>query len=205
MPPGDAAPGRKRPTGRRAGDSGTREAILDAALRLFADRGYDSASIRAIGAAAGVDPGLVRHYHRDKATLFATALAERTVIPERLAAALHGDPYSAGFRVTDTYLQLWEDPDTRPVLLALVRSATTSPQAAAMLRDALGARTRPTPESPGLDEDQAHRLALAGSHLLGVAFARHIIQLPPITALDHDNLVHLIAPTIQRYLTSNDK
>ena len=26
--------------------------------------------------AAGVDPGLVRHYHRDKATLFATTLAE---------------------------------------------------------------------------------------------------------------------------------
>ena len=204
MPPGDAPPAQSRPTGRRPGDSGTREAILDAALRLFAERGYDGASIRAIGASAGVDPGLVRHYHRDKATLFATTLAERTAIPERLAAALHGDPATVGVRVTDTYLQLWEDPDTRPVLLALVRSATTSPQAAAMLRDALGARTRPTPESPGLVEDQAHRLALAGSHLLGVAFARHIIQLPPITALDHDSLVHHIAPTIQRYLTGND-
>ena len=133
------SPLRVRPTGRRPGDSGTRDAILDAALALFAERGYDGASMRAIAAAAGVDPGLIRHFFGDKETLFATTVSDRTAIPERLAASLQGGPDDLGRRVTDAYLRLWDDPQIRPILLALVRSATTSPRAAEMLRDDLEA------------------------------------------------------------------
>ncbi|MCL2467507.1 MAG: TetR family transcriptional regulator [Micrococcales bacterium] len=190
---------RGRPTGRRTGDSGTRDAILDAALTLFAERGYDAASVRAIAESAGVDPALIRHFFGDKNTLFATVVADRTSIPARLGAALDGDPSTLGARVADAYLRLWEDPQTRPTLLALVRSATTSPHAADMLRDLLAGR------APALAPDKAQGTALAASHLFGIAFTRHIIKLPAITACDHDTLVAAVAPTIQHYLTADQQ
>ncbi|MCL2423496.1 MAG: TetR family transcriptional regulator [Micrococcales bacterium] len=183
---------RRRPTGRRAGDSGTRDNILDAASTLFAERGYDATSVRAVAESAGVDPGLIRHFFGDKSTLFATVVADRTSIPSRLASALDGDQNTLGARVADAYLRLWDDPQTRPTLLALVRSATTSPEAAAMLRDTLTSRA-PVPH---------HGIALAASHLFGIAFTRHIVALPAITALDHETLVAAVAPTIQHYLTT---
>ena len=55
-------------TGRRGGDSGTREAILDAARKQFAAHGYGGATIRRIAADAGVDPALVHHFLRYQGT-----------------------------------------------------------------------------------------------------------------------------------------
>src|SRR5438445_307497 len=49
---------RKR-LGRPAGSPPNREAILAAARHQFAERGYESATIRGIAAAADVDPALV--------------------------------------------------------------------------------------------------------------------------------------------------
>lgn len=195
------APARVRPTGRRVGDSGTRDAILDAALRLFAERGYEGASLRAIAAGAGVDPALIRHFFGDKETLFTTVVADRTSIPVRLAEAFAGDPATAGVRLTDAYLRLWEDEATQPLLLALVRSATTSQRAATMLQEMLGDRIGLTTSPGGPRDDGLSRAAIAGSHLLGVAFARHVVKLAPMVAFTHDELVAEIAPTIQRYLS----
>ncbi len=189
---------RQKPTGRRTGDSGTRDAILDAALALFAERGYDGASVRAIASQAGVDPALIRHFFGDKDTLFATAVADRTTIHQQLGDSFNGAADVMGRRVADTYLRLWEDPATGPMLQALVRSSTSSPRAAEMLRGVLGARI-PDLDSPTPD-DHLQRLALAGSHLFGVAFARHVVKLPPLASVDHDTLVNLVAPAVQSYL-----
>lgn len=194
---------RRRPTGRRAGDSGTREAILDAARDLFAREGYDGASVRAIATAAGVDPALIRHFFDDKDTLFAAVVADRTTIPHRIAEALDGDPDGIGERVTDAYLRLWEDPDTRPVLMALVRSACTSEEKAALLRETLGTRVRDRIGGAGIERGDMTRLGLAAAHLFGLATARHLMEFPPVATLDHHDLVAQVAPTIQRYLSGS--
>ena len=68
-----------------------------------------------------------------------------------------------------------------------------------MLRDALAHRIRSRAGKP--DNDQARRLALVGSHLFGLAVARHIIKVPAIVELSHEDLVAQVAPTIHRYLT----
>ena len=73
-----------------------RGAIRDAAARLFADKGYASASIADIAAACGVSKGLLYHYYRDKEDLLfdiAASYVERLqaivgeVQAERLPAA----------------------------------------------------------------------------------------------------------------------
>ena len=195
-----ANPNTKTRTGRRAGNSGTRDAILEAATKLFGERGYEGASMRTIAAAAAVDPALIRHFFSDKETLFATVVADRTIIFEQLAASLPGDPADVGMRVADTYLRLWERPETRPILMAIARSATTSDKAARMLQDALINSVRAHVGEP--DNNRSQLLALAGSQLFGLAIARHIIKVPAITQLSLDDLVAQVAPTIQRYLTA---
>ena len=51
-----------------------RREILDAAMRLFAERGYDAVSMRDISRAAGITAGLCYHYFDSKQKLFAAAL-----------------------------------------------------------------------------------------------------------------------------------
>lgn len=187
----------KRPTGRRAGDSGTREAILDAALLLFAEHGFDGASMRAIAAEAEVDPALIRHYFGPKERLLAVLITERSDFPATLGDILNGDPQQAGRRITDAYLRLWDDPTMGRILLTLVRSATTSEQAAQMLREVLLARAGEVVAGTPVD---VTRISLAAAQMFGIAIARHVVRLPALTTLDHDALVDLVAPTVQRYL-----
>lgn len=201
MPEPTAAARRKRPTGRRTGDSGTRDAILDAARDLFAEHGYEGASMRAIAARAGVDTGLIRYFFADKQTLFATTMADRTVIPQRVAAALAGPPDSLGVRVTDIYLRLWEEPETRPILLGLVRSAMTSEHGAELLIEVIAGRIRGEHAPPLAADPKVRGFALAASHLFGVAVARHVLRVPVLSEVPHDELVATVGPVIQAYLT----
>jgi len=75
-----------------------RGAIRDAAARLFADKGYASASVADIAAACGVSKALLYHYYRDKEHLLqdiAASYVERLqsivseVQAERLPPAAH--------------------------------------------------------------------------------------------------------------------
>jgi len=66
---------RSKPTRKAAGPSG-KERILDAAERLFAQRGFYGVSLRDITQAAGVDVALVSYHFGGKRELF-TAVFER--------------------------------------------------------------------------------------------------------------------------------
>lgn len=52
----------------------TRQALIEAAVDLFAEASLEATSIRAIGAAAGVDPALIARYFGSKEGLFIAAL-----------------------------------------------------------------------------------------------------------------------------------
>jgi AcrR family transcriptional regulator len=135
--PADRA--RRRPSGRRAGDSGTREAILASARRRFADHGYDGATIRAIAADAGVDPALVHHFYGSKEALFAAAMRMPFVPSERISAAFapgaRPPGVSPGEHLVRSALAVWEGAEASATFVALLRSAMTSDRAAALLRE----------------------------------------------------------------------
>ena len=61
--------------GRRPGNVDTKGEIVEAAKRVFAAKGYDGASLRAVAREAEVDPALVHHYFDGKASLFVAAMA----------------------------------------------------------------------------------------------------------------------------------
>lgn len=68
----------------------TRERILDAALKLFRERGFDETTMRDIAASAGVATGAAYYYFRSKEELVMafyvrTADEARDLIPEEIA------------------------------------------------------------------------------------------------------------------------
>lgn len=52
-----------------------RAELLDTAMRLFAERGYDNVSVRAVAREASVAPGLAYHYFDSKERMFAEAIS----------------------------------------------------------------------------------------------------------------------------------
>lgn len=196
----DEEPATRRLRGRPRQPTGTREAILDAALRQFSERGFKGASIRAIAGAAGVDAALVGHYFGTKQQLFAATITARLRLPEHVCPTLEGDPGDVGRRFTRAYLNLWEDPRLRPMLSAIVRSAVTEPgDFTGMLTDIQASLLR-----DGRITDHGYSpdgVQLAAAQLLGVAIGRYVVGLPPVAAMDLDALVDALAPAIQHHVT----
>ncbi|WP_449372849.1 TetR/AcrR family transcriptional regulator [Arthrobacter psychrolactophilus] len=57
------------------------------------------------------------------------------------------------------------------------------------------------PDADPLLGDRQLGFSFAMSHLLGIAFARHLTQVPHIAELDFESLVRLVSPATQQYLT----
>ena len=195
-------------TGRRSGDSGSKAAILEAARAQFADYGYDGATIRAIAAAAGVDPALVHHFYGSKERLFAASMELPIVPSEAITAALaRREPGSSlGTHMVRSALALWEGADMRDSFQAMLRSALTSEQAATTLRDFLtDAILAPVSRvAAGPDPDGASfRASLVAVHMLGLAVSRYVLRIGPVAQASQDELAAAIGPAIDRYLTGD--
>ncbi|GAB1824446.1 TetR/AcrR family transcriptional regulator [Herbidospora sp. RD11066] len=189
-------------SGRRPGSPQTRDAILEAAIASFVESGYAATTIRAVARTADVDPALVMHFFGSKDGLFDAAL--RGAMPvEELGSALSGDPSSLGVRLTRRYLDLWESPETGPRIRAIVGSIATTPAAAQIMRDFMTGELA-APIAKHLPGDHPERRAiLAAAQLMGMAFARYILALEPMTAMTVDELVISVGPSVQRYLTGD--
>ncbi|MFL5971887.1 MAG: TetR family transcriptional regulator [Gaiellaceae bacterium] len=188
--------------GRRPGPTETPETIRAAATHQFAELGFDRATIRSIAAEAGVDPALVIHHFGSKQRLFIEAV-QLPFPPEELIAQLARGPRSeVGERVLRFILSVLADEEARARWIGLIRSAVTEPEATRVFREILSTRIfRPLAEQLGMDEAPL-RASLAGSQIVGVVMARHIVLIEPLASLEEERLVDTIAPTIQRYLTA---
>jgi AcrR family transcriptional regulator len=211
------APARRGPRGgRRSGDSGTREAIADAARAQFADHGYHGATIRAIAGAAGVDPALVHHFYGTKEALFAAAMRLPLVPSEVLTAALtrhkeetggSGSAAGLGEPMVRTALGLWESDQMRETFIGLLRSAVTSEQAAIMLREFIADSILSTvARVAGLAErcssaEAEFRSAMVATQMLGLALTRLVLGLPAVAGASIDDLAATVGPSVDRYLT----
>jgi AcrR family transcriptional regulator len=190
-------------TGRRPGEPATRERIAEAARRLFAERGFDRTSVRAVAAEAGVDPALVHHYFGTKQRLFLEAVDFPIDAARSLETLSAGAVDEAGARLVRFALRLWDDPVVLPRLLGVLRSAVTDPDAARML-GTLFTRQGPVQLVRALGADQPDlRAELVGTQLVGLAVARHVLRVEPLASADHETIVAAIGPTMQRYLVGD--
>jgi AcrR family transcriptional regulator len=181
--------------GRRPGPTGTRDDILLAARRLFAAKGYDATTLRAIAAEAGVNPAMIRHFFGTKEQVF-VAILDLPVSPAVVVpAVVDGPPEEFGRRVAGFLLSMWREPATRAPLLALVRSSTSNEQAAQVLREFLDI-TVVRRVAEALDVPPV-RIATAISHGIGMLLARYVIGIEPLAAAGEDEIADLLGTAIQ--------
>lgn len=91
----------------------TRQALIDAAARLFAKRGYEATQTPDIAAEAGVSTGAFYRYFKDKHAILLEALTQhidrgRALVEERLVPErfLSADPRAAIDSVLDVVFEL---------------------------------------------------------------------------------------------------
>lgn len=190
-----------RRSGRRAGDSGTREAILDAARTSFGASGYSGTTIRAVARDAGVDPALVHHFFGSKDSLFAAALSLPADPAELVPQLLAGGPHGLGERVVRTFLAVWDATPGQGPMLALLRSAVSDETAAATLRDLLSRVIGRLVAGVGSDQPEL-RTSLVVSQMAGLAVARYVVRIEPLATSGADVLAPALGATIDRYLTA---
>jgi AcrR family transcriptional regulator len=189
-----------RRSGRRVGASGTREAILIAAGRQFAQHGYDRASLRGIAAEAGVDQKLIAHFFGSKQQLFVAAIELPLNPAEVLPAVLAGDRSSVGARLAAVLVNVLEQEEIHQRLTGVVRAAASEPEVARMMREFLTREVfAPVAELLG-SEDAQFRLNLVGSQIVGLVMARYVVALEPLASMPPEAVAEAIAPTLQRYL-----
>jgi AcrR family transcriptional regulator len=185
--------------GRRPGPSNTREEILAAARQLFARRGYQATTMRAIAAEAGVNAALVHHYYGSKEQLLVAAMN----LPLNPADAIRelrdaGPRDQLGERLVRFFVRTWRDPQTGQPLQALLRASASSDAGAATMREfvenVMLARLSTLLGIPRL------RLAGGFAQLVGFALAGTVIRIEPLASASEDELVALLAPSIQRYV-----
>ena len=188
-------------TGRRRGSPDTRQAILLAARDVFADKGYDAASIRAIAAAAGCDPALVHHYFGSKDQLFLATVQAPVDPGEVIPRVLAGGREGAGARLVGTVLGIWDDPVTGAAALALLRSALQHEWSARMLREFLTTQVLRRVVAQLAVDDAPLRAGLVASQMVGLIGARYLLRIEPVASAPAQVLAAQVGPTIDRYLT----
>ncbi|MFG2087905.1 MULTISPECIES: TetR family transcriptional regulator [unclassified Spirillospora] len=194
------APGVSRGPGRRPGPTETREKIIAEARDLFAEKGYDGVSLRAIARAAGVDPALVHHFFGNKEGVFVEAM-RFPMDPSVLLPRIMSYPRERlGEAMVHTFLDVWHDEERRAPLLAMLRSAMTNERAAALMREfiasALFGRAKQATDAPWL------AIQAAAGQMIGIMILRYVLRIEPMASASEEELVGLVAPTLQRYLSS---
>jgi AcrR family transcriptional regulator len=169
---------------RRRDAAATRQALLDAAIELFAERGYGRTTVRDIATRAGVNQALLFRYFGSKEALFAAATA--------------GDNWEAEpGELLATMLERLLTPtssDRRDqVLTALLRTLGTDDEAAEIRRrltagyiDTLSTLT---------DGPQAQlRAELVLAWVFGISFMRGVAATPPLADADPKAVLDLVLP-----------
>ncbi|HZU58561.1 MAG TPA: TetR family transcriptional regulator [Actinocrinis sp.] len=193
-------PAAGRKPGRRPGGADTRQDILVAARAEFAARGYENTSMRAIARAAEVNSALLHHYFGTKDQLFLAALDFPLQPRELVVRVVDGDRGRVGERLVRFAFGLLEDAAARERVLAVLRAAATNEQMARLLRGFI-AREVAGPIAAALDAPRPElRAELAMTQMVGLIMGRYLLAVEPLASAPVEELVTLVAPTLQRYL-----
>ncbi|MGC0422667.1 TetR/AcrR family transcriptional regulator [Embleya sp. AB8] len=178
------------PSSRAERRRATERRIIDCARELFAERGYDRTTIRAVAAAAGVDPSLVMQYFGTKRDLFTCAAR---VSVDSLSAA---SPEQVAEQLLAT-LGMKLDGSAESVLVML-RSMLTSPEAAEHARDTLGGQIRDIAGAlPGTAANAELRAALMLTTMIGVTIGSRLLELAALREVPPDTIADALRPALR--------
>ncbi|WP_024820320.1 TetR/AcrR family transcriptional regulator [Arthrobacter sp. 31Y] len=188
--------------GRRSAGDHSREAILSAARKLFAEQGFEGTSLRQVAREASVDPAMVHHFFGGKDELFAASVELPANPAEVLAGVETLDPEQRAEAIVRAVLRLWEGP-AQHGLVAYVRGTLGSKAKTALLREMVNRviLSRVVAGLPGTPRELQLRSNLVASQVIGLMLVRYVIKLEPLAGAAQEDVIKMVAPTIQRYLT----
>jgi AcrR family transcriptional regulator len=171
----------------------TKAAILAAARERFGAAGFQAATIRAIAADAGIDPSMVMRYFGSKDKLFAAAAEFDLGLPDLTEV----DRAAVGRSLISHFLQRWERDEA---LVILLRSSATNADAAQRMQQIFTTQLQPLVATLVPAAEARWRSGLIATQILGVAWCRFVLHLPPVVKMSRAEIVDWVGPTIQRYL-----
>jgi AcrR family transcriptional regulator len=176
---------------------GTRRTILDVARSVFAARGYEQTTIRAVAAQAGIDASMVMRYFGSKAGLFAADSTMDLQAPDLRSATAN----RRGELLVRHFVERWERNPSDDTLVFLLRTAVTNDAVANQLQATFNELVT-KPVAALRERDAERRGALIGTQLLGLALCRYVLHLEPLASLSVADLVAGVASTVQLHLDS---
>ncbi|MEV5203442.1 TetR family transcriptional regulator [Streptomyces sp. NPDC053720] len=180
-----STPRQSRADRRRA----TEARILDSARELFAEKGFDRTTIRAVATASNVDPALVMQYFGSKRELFDQAMQAFPALPETTGTDALVDQLLATLG-----LKLGGLPEGT---LAMIRSMLTDPAAADHVRAALDRQIDSVSAALPATEDPELRAALFVTALLGITIGHQFLGLAALRDVPADRIAALLRPAFK--------
>jgi TetR/AcrR family transcriptional repressor of mexJK operon len=171
-------------------DRDRRQQILDAAQQIFAQKGFEGASIKDLAKAAKISPGLLYWYFKDKTDLFVSLISERieeafgTLLPESVSFDLPPDEFLPQFG--HFYIDLFEPPMNAALFKLMVANAQSFPSAVKQVRSNVIGRVLSTLQSYFERQIEAGRMRPCDTEMVTrtfmgsvVAFLllRHVLQM----------------------------
>jgi len=184
------------PTPERKGQR-TRQRILLAARKVFAEAGYEKATIRGIAELSGIDKATVIKHFGSKQELFHEAVQWTIPVGDMTTA----DPAETAQNFLQGLLTAWAaDPDGP--MAVLLRTAMTSPDALELLRTKVTDQAV-TSVAASIDGPDARlRAALLSAALMGIASQRYLLQFPDLAAASDEDIVRIMAPVLAGLLSN---
>jgi AcrR family transcriptional regulator len=177
------------------------ERIIAAARASFAQNGWAGTTLRGVARDVGVDPALVHYYFSSKEEL----LDASTMPPQRWIESIQATNAvpvrERGEAIMRNVIWSWSQPAIRDVLSSILQTAANEPRTREKLKAFVTASVLPAIAHRIEGEERLLRASLIGSQVVGLALMRWVWEIEPIASLSDDELVALVGPTIQRYLT----
>lgn len=189
-----AEPARPDPAAERKG-ARTRRRILDAARGVFADVGYERATIRGIAAAADVDKSSVIKYFGTKQQLFQEAVTWTIPTTE----VIGHNPAHMAENLARGMFNAWAADPNGPIAV-LLRASMTSEDAAETLRTHITSQATDALSRAIDGPDARLRAALFGAMLMGIASQRYLLEMPDLVDVDTDAILRIITPALESIL-----
>ncbi|WP_142003985.1 TetR family transcriptional regulator [Amycolatopsis cihanbeyliensis] len=179
---------------RRRDAAATRRALLEAAAALFAERGFDRTTVRAIASRAEVNQALLFRYFGSKDALFEEVMAAR------IRQTLAGTPPE---RLLETSLRDILDQNSagrRDRTLETLLRSTGNDNAAAAIRRELGEEYVRALAGLTDQEDATLRADLALAWVLGIGLLRGVAGTEPLSSADPDTVCALVLDALRSLL-----
>jgi AcrR family transcriptional regulator len=184
--------------GRRS--DAAKQRILDAAQEVFAEKGYEAATVRQIAERASIHASMITRYFETKDQLFALACETRLNFPDlsRCKKAEIGD------RLSEKFVSLWEGDEANGQLQALFRASVSKEDARKKVVNIFERQVCAAIKTiKGIDHAE-QRAGLISSFLLGIAYSRYIARIPAVESLAVSELCARIAPMLQFIIDRRD-